>query len=136
KKIDAALAKFDSDKFQEREQAATDLAELGQSAAMALSHADRKGWSLDRQSGVDAFLSQYKAMNDEELAKLRQEPIFLMDCLYSEDPSIRAVAGKMIEKQANVKIDPDASGEAREQMIDRAYARLFRPLPTQPTSKP
>jgi hypothetical protein len=136
KKIDAALAKFDSDKFQEREQAAKDLADLGQPAAMALSHADRKGWSLDRQSGVDAFLSQYKAMSDEELAKLRQEPIFLLDCLYSDDASIRAAAAKMMEKQANVKIDPDASGEAREQMIDRAYARLFRPLPIQPTTKP
>ena len=125
-----------SDNFQDREQAAKDLAALGQPAAMALRHEDRKGWSIDRQSGVDAFLSQYQTMPLEQVAELRKTPIFLLDCLYSNDANIRARAGQAIEKLTGLSIDASATGDAREALIDRAFSKLFTPLTTQPTTQP
>ena len=88
KKIDAALAKFDSDDFQEREQAAKDLAELGEPAAMA-PDARRPQRLVDRPhkaASMRFFAVQIDAA-DEQIAKLRHDPIFLLDCLYSEDPT-------------------------------------------------
>ena len=136
KKIGAVLAKFDSDSFQDREQAAKDLAALGQPAAMALRHADRKGWSIDRQSGVDAFLSQYQTMPAEKVTELRKTPIFLLDCLYSDDVNCRASAGKEIEKLTGVSIDASATGDARDAIINQAFSKLFKPLATRPTTQP
>ena len=136
KKIDAVLVKFDSDNFQDREQAAKDLAALGEPAALALRHADRKGWSIDRSSGVDAFLAQFQTMPQEQVAELRKAPIFLLDCLYSDDASIRSSAAKAMSERTGMTIDPTATGDARDRMIDRAFPKLFKPLATQPTTHP
>jgi hypothetical protein len=136
KKIDAALAKFDSDDFQQREQAAKDLLNLGQPAALVLAHADRKGWSIDKSGGVDEFLSQFKSMPADEVRKLRRDPIFLLDCLYSPDAIIRASAARALETLTKLKLDPDVTGSARDQMIDRAYSKLYAPLTTRPSTTP
>lgn len=136
KKIDAALAKFDADSFQERQQAANDLKALGQSAALAIADMDRKGWSIDKQSGVDAFLSEYKSIPAEDVAKLRDDPVFLLDSLYSDNPAVRASAAERLSKKSGISIDPAAIGSARDATIDRVYSRLFAPLATQPSTKP
>jgi hypothetical protein len=136
KKIDAALAKFDSDNFQDREDAAKDLEQLGQRAAAALRHADRKGWSIDRQSGVDAFLAKHKSMGDSDAATLKREPIFLLDCLFSDDPAIERASADALEKMSHLKIDPMATGASRDAQIDQVYSALFPPLATRPTTRP
>jgi hypothetical protein len=137
KKMDAVLEKFDSDNFQEREKAAEDLTALGQPAAAALMHADRKGWSIERSNGVDAFLAQYKAMPNDETGALRKNPIFLLDCLYSSDEKLRTAAAKLLEPMAKITIDANAAGANRDEMIDRAYRKLYPPLPTtKPTTQP
>jgi hypothetical protein len=135
KKLSAALAKFDSDNFQEREQAAKDLAALGEPVAAVLRHADRAGWSLDRQSGVDDFLAQHKSMPQDESSKLREQPIFLLDCLHSSDKEIQNKAADLLDKMSQMKIDLRGTIVARDAMIDRLYAKLFPPLTTQPTSR-
>ena len=135
KKIDAVLAKFDSDDFQTREQAAKDLAALGQPAALALAHADRKSWSIDRQSGVDAFLSQYKSMPADDAAKLRHDPIFLLDCLYSEDAPIREKAAALLQTITGMSLNSDDTGTARDESIDHVFGKIFPPLATRPASR-
>ncbi|HEX3358990.1 MAG TPA: hypothetical protein VHS31_18570 [Tepidisphaeraceae bacterium] len=133
KQINTALAKFDSDRFQDREQAAKDLDKLGEPAAMALMHANRQNWSIDRSSGVDAFLASYKPMTPSQIAELRDNPIFLLDCLYSQDSQTRSAAAKKLEDLSHIKIDPTLTGPARENLINTIYARIYKPLPaTQP----
>jgi hypothetical protein len=133
KQIDSALAKFDSDRFQDREQAGKDLAKLGEPAAMALMHADRKDWSIDRSTGVDTFLADYKALTPSQITELRDDPIFLLDCLYSEDAQTRSAAAQRLEGFSHVSIDPNLTGAAREKLIDMVYRQIYKPLPaTQP----
>lgn len=136
RQIDAALEKLDADDFQTRQQASRDLAALGEPAALALMHADRKGWSIDRSSGVDNFLAQYKALPPDQIQKLKNNPAFLLDCLYSNDPQIRDDAAKSLNGMLKQRIDFPTPGPALDQAIDRAAATLLPPIATMPATQP
>ena len=74
KKIDAALAKFDSDDFQTREQAAKDLAALGQPAAPALRMpTGRVGPSIAKAESMHFFRSTNRCppMKPQSFATIR-----------------------------------------------------------------
>jgi hypothetical protein len=135
KKIDAALQKFDAEDFQTREAAGRDLSALGQPAALALIHADRKGWSIDRWNGVENFLSQYRALSANRLKDLKTNPAFLLDCLYSPDPQIRAFSAAALNPMLAQKIDPAATDSALDKEIDRAAATLLPPMNPPPTTQ-
>jgi hypothetical protein len=135
KKIEQVLAKFESDDFHERERAADDLATLGQPAAMALSQMDRKGWSLDRSSGVDSFLAKFKALPEEEIVRLQSDPVFLLDCLYSENTAVRTGAGALLSKMTGIQLDANSKGLERDQMVERISEKLFPAPATKPVAK-
>ena len=75
-------------------------------------------------------------MADKEADALRHDPVFLLDCLYSEDAAIRVAAGGALEKMSGVKVDPKLTGTALDETVDRIYSALFPPLATQPTTRP
>ena len=99
--------------------------------------ADRTGWSIDRSNGVDAFLAQFETQPAAELSRLKSDPAFLLDCLYSEDASIRANAAAQLQKLVRnpVAIDPNADLQARAAMVDRLYPQLLKPT-TNPATQP
>jgi len=136
-RINAATAKFDADDFKVRQSASKALDELGEPAALALRKADRTGWSIDRSNGVDAFLAKFDSKPPAETNQLKSDPAFLLDCLYSDDPSTRAGAlvelGNIVGKP--VSLAPDADLTGRAELVDRLYPLLFRPS-TQPTTQP
>jgi hypothetical protein len=134
KKIKAAMAKFDSDKFQERESAAKELQALGGEAAMYLRDAPRTGWSQEQSNGVDAFLAKFGAIAPEEAEKLAASPAFLLDVLYSDDASLRQAAIARLKKLAKgnpIDFDNSASEETRFDQIDHLSRELLGAPATQ-----
>ena len=111
KKVNAVLAKFDSDQFQARESAAKELQSLGGEAALYLRNADRSGWSQEQINGVEAFLASFSTIPHEEAKKLAASPAFLLDVLYSEDVNLREAAIEQLKKVAEgkpIEFDQDA----------------------------
>jgi hypothetical protein len=139
-KVDAAVAKFDADNFQQREKASKELHQLGQPAAMLLMRADRTGWSIDKTTGVDEFLANYKALPQTQTRDLKSDPAFLINCLYSDDAAVREGAARQLEKLVGpdhpFKIDPNAPFEKREEQIDRLFERFLPTTQPAPTTEP
>jgi hypothetical protein len=135
-KVEAAVAKFDADNFQEREKASKELQQLGQPAATLLMHASRAGWSINKTTGVDDFLANYKALPQTQTRDLKVDSAFLIGCLYSDNAAVREGAARQLEQLAGsehpLKIDPNLPPEKRDEQIDRLFAR-FLPA-TQPSS--
>jgi hypothetical protein len=134
KQIEQILAKFDSDRFQEREAAAQELEKLGQPAAIALMKADRSGWSIERQSGVDSFLADFKLVEHRDVKALRDSAAFLLDCLYSDSQTLRDTAYarlKDLHGEEVADLDPHAPAQQRYDKIDELYRQLLPPPATQ-----
>jgi hypothetical protein len=126
RQVETILEQFDSDRFQEREAAAQELRKLGQPAAIALLKADRSDWSIERQSGVDAFLAEFTQGEQDDAAAMRDSPAFLLDCLYSDNADLRSAAAARLQKITDepVEIDPDAPREQRFERIAQLYEKL------------
>ena len=84
--VEKALPRLASDAYQDREAAVEDLQKLGEPAAVYLMHADRKRLTLEQAMRVDLFLAPYRPLARDQAAKLRDDPDFLVDCLYVDNP--------------------------------------------------
>lgn len=109
------LTKFDSEDYQTRQEAQAQLQQLGQPAAIALTRMDRSTFSAEQQSGVDTFLAPYMPLSAADVTRLRDNVDFLIDCLYSDDASLRALSAARLNvvtgsppPPAAVDGDPDA----------------------------
>ena len=70
--VQRIIARLDSDDFHDRESAAAELSQLGQPAAISLAHFDRTGLSAEQDSRLDAFLSLYHPVSDEDAGRRQQ----------------------------------------------------------------
>ena len=131
-RVNAAIDKFDAENFRERDAAAKALREIGQPAAIVLMHADRKGWSTDKSSGVDSFLQEYQQLQNAQARDFGSNAAFLLDCLYSSDVQIRKFAAKRLEKLSGhpVPFDINAELPARVLGISKLYPQLVKPAET------
>ena len=131
------MAKFDSDNFQERQDAADELQKIGEPAAVVLARADRSKFSPEQSSGADTFLASYLALSAADVARLHDNPDFLLDCLYSDDEQLRRLAVARLESLAGHKLglDPAAPSDVRTAAVERAREQLAAPV-TQPTTRP
>jgi hypothetical protein len=114
------LGQMDADDFHSRESAAAELKQLGQPAAVALQHLDRSRLSAEQSSRVDAFLSAYHPVTDEQAARLRDDANFLVDCLLDEgDPFIVDAALARLRQITgqDVQLDPTLRGTARQAAV-------------------
>jgi hypothetical protein len=135
RRVAAVMAKFDSDDFTERENAAKELESLGQAGAIAVARMDRSTLSPEQSSAVDTFLAPYQPLAEEEVKRLRASPDYLLDCLYSDDPTVRKLA---IERLRAVmgkapELDESGSPEARAAVIERFRTGL--PSATAPAAE-
>lgn len=127
------IVEFDADDFQQREAAQGRLDALGQPAAVALAHVDRSGLSDEQNSRIDTFLAPYHPLSDEEAARLRANPGFMLDCLLTDDPDIRELGLKELNRLLNGKIVIDLSGNASTR--SEAVAKLREQI-TSSTTQP
>lgn len=127
--LEPLLQKLDSPDFRTRHTATQELRKLDRQKVIALSRADRSRWSLNRISAVDSLLASSDLPVNSDLAKLRQDPVFLIDCLYLDDRAVRREAARKLDELAGktLSINPDDPVEKRLTTIDRLVDRFIPP---------
>src|ERR1043166_1505344 len=84
-KVKALAVKLDAENFADREAASRELAAMGAPAAMALTRLGRANMSDEQLSRIDVLTAPYKPLPDDQVAKLRNDRFFLLDCLAADD---------------------------------------------------
>jgi len=135
-RVRTILSQMDADDFRTRQAAAAQLKQLGQSGAIVLEHMNRSAFSAEQSSGVEAFLSSYHPVSDEQAARLKGDVNFLMDCLLDEnDPFIvNQALGRLRELTGQkVAFDQSLRGAARQTAVyDLRQTLTASPATTQP----
>jgi hypothetical protein len=124
------LKQLDADSFKDREHAIKSLANLGPDAVAILEKIDRAQLSPQQQTEVDAFL--HARLSFEQLAEMRKDAGFLLDCLYLQDPKIRTRALAILKSdfKADLDLDPATDLLPKAAAIEAVRAKL------KPTTKP
>ncbi len=127
------VVELDSDDFHVRQTAARKLQDMGEPAAICLMHIDRSSLSAEQNSRIDAFLSAYHPVADEDVVRLRSDVNFLLDCLFETDDFIVHSALDRLEKVTGrtIAFDTSLRGEAR-----RTAVGSLRELLASPTTQP
>jgi hypothetical protein len=126
KQVMALLSELDDPNYRVRNAASTKLKTLGRAAADVLDRMDRTKLSPEQNVRIDLFLMQYDPASAKELAHLRLNPTFLLDCLYSDQSDIRWAALEQLRNVLNpsLEFDPEAPEEARSLSIAALRRRL------------
>ncbi|MDQ3439407.1 MAG: hypothetical protein M3478_03555 [Planctomycetota bacterium] len=135
KQVDAVLARLDADDAKVREAAAKELEQLGQPAALALMKRDRSKLSEEQLSRIETFLASYKPLSDDEAARMRNDPEFLLMALSSDEPDLATRALDRLREVAKqpIAFDGNATGAARFDAIATLRTQLL-PATTQPAT--
>jgi hypothetical protein len=119
------LAKLNVGDYRERELATAELEVLGGPAAQVLSEADRSALTPEQNTRVNAILSRYEQLDESEVARLVDDPAFLIRCFtYGDVPAVRAAAARAIARKLGdgVKLDPAAKigdrGKAADKLLE------------------
>jgi hypothetical protein len=131
-KVNALVKQLDAEDFQARESASKSLEALGQPAALTLRRAERKGWTEEQITRVNAFLAKFKMIDDATARQYRADRNFLIDCLYADDESIRRRAHAQLQKLIGrpIEFDPTAPQEQRYIALRRVRAEIGTPATT------
>ena len=118
--VERLLPGLDAEKYEQRDAAMRALAAKGQAGALVLYRADRKRLTAQQNMAVDAAMSGYELVGSAEGAALRRDLDFLLDCLYSDDASIRAAAMKHVRAVSGRPVEIDAAllAEQRAAAVD------------------
>ena len=90
---------------------------------------DRERLSEEQISRIDAFIAQFKPADDAEIARLRKDPDFLLDCLYSDDAAVRKQALEALRKVTgkSIEFDVDAQPAERLAAIEQLRESIGKP---------
>jgi hypothetical protein len=132
-KVKLIVAKLDAEKFQDREAASRELEALDEPAALLLMRQGRNGLSEEQSTRIDAFLSTFRVVSDEEAARYRRDRDFLIDCLGAEDQTLRALAAGELAKVAgtSIEFDPAAPPAQRDTAVEKIRQHIGSPTTTQ-----
>jgi len=130
------VMQLDADSFKDRENALHKLKEMGPDALAVVEKLNRKSLSAQQQTEIEAFISDVKLASLDELARLRKDPDFLVECLYCDDSSIRIAALERLKSlHAPVGgIDPRSDPLPQAAAIEELRARLVAPPSTRPSN--
>ncbi len=129
--VKEAIAKFDSDDFQQRRSAAHELHVMGEPAALTLMQMDRSKFSAAVSAGVDTFLAPYLPLSPQEAKRLGADRDFLLDSQYSSDLALRKLAATRLAKLTGRAVGFDPAGDEQTRLEG---VRRFREeiAPTRP----
>lgn len=121
------VRQLDADAFADRESAARQLASLGAPAALALRSLGTSGLSPEQLTRVEALLSPWQTLADEQAIRLRSDPFFLLDCLYSDDLQIRTWAHAELDRvlARRIPFDLSAPDDTRRQAVRKLRSELL-----------
>jgi len=133
-RVKQIVARLDADDFREREAAAAELQALDDRAVTSLARLDRSGLSAEQNSRIDAFLSSYRPVSDDDAHRLRDDVNFLVDCLYDNDEFVvRSALGRLKQLTGrDVHFDASLHDDARRAAVNELRESLANAT-TRPT---
>jgi len=121
------LPELDRDVYPARETARQALIQLGPDAALVVYRMNRQGLSPEQRCQLDALLTLNSFVSRAEAARLKSSPDFLLDCLYSPNPSIRQIAAHRLAEKLKHEVTVDATDEEkRAQQVEALRTELGR----------
>ena len=135
--VKALVAQMDDADRSQRDKATEQLKSMGFNGAVAVVHMDRSRLSAEQNIRLDSVMAPFAILAPAETKRLRNDVGFLLDCLNSEDATVRHAAMHRLEKRLNreMKINPDAPVADRAETVAALRNRLVSPA-TMPTTKP
>jgi hypothetical protein len=120
------LPDLSSHDYHRRDRATAALRAMREDALRVFLHTDRSGLSAEQNLRVEQVLVPMGLLPPAEVKRLRQDPAFLLDCLYSNDPATRASAAAALRKAMNLEFpfDPDAAPAARAAAVRELRGKL------------
>jgi len=132
-RLKSLVAQLNSNEFARRQSAQDSLRRIGEPAALMLRSADRRDWTPEQNSRVNKLLAEFFPLSDDQAEKLGQDVNFLLDCLTSDDPALRAATlvhlDRLLGKKIECNLDQSpadrltAVGALRRQLIPQATTR-------------
>jgi hypothetical protein len=121
------LPDLSSADYHRRDRATAALRAIGDDALRVFLHADRSGLSAEQNLRVEQVLVPMGLLPPGETMRLRRDPAFLLDCLYSPDPATRAAAAAALRKAANVdfSFDPNAAPDVRAAAVRELRGKVL-----------
>jgi hypothetical protein len=133
--VKSLLDGLERDAYADRERARQAIRKLGPDAALEIYRMDRADLSPEQNCQLDAVVAAHVSMSRAEAAKMADDVDFLLDCLYSDDATIRAVSLKHLERvtRKNLGFDPAEEYNARVVRVEALRAELSpkKPATTQ-----
>ena len=124
--IKGKIAALDNDDFRVRRRTADELERLGREAALVMMKMDRAGLTDEQNLRLDEVISRFKSVSDAEAVRLRNDPNFLIDCLYSNDPTARRLAMDRLREVTKkpLEFNLDVSEDDRIEAVNALRAKL------------
>jgi hypothetical protein len=115
RRIDELLPALNDPDYHVRNQTLIRLKQFGRDAVDVIENMDRSRLTPEQNVRLDRFLLQYEQLSSKEVGRLRADPTFLLDCLYSDDVSVRQAAVDRLRTtfRPDLEFDVNASTEAR-----------------------
>ena len=124
--VKSLLPQLGADAFAQRRSAMQSLRAMGEPAALVLMKMDRAGWNTEQWNAVDTFLAAFEPFDTHMIAKLAQDPGYLLSMQYSNDESLRTLAAaRLVELLGHpLELDPRSADEARLPIVEQIRKSL------------
>lgn len=125
-KVAEILPRLNQRDFRARHAAVAELKRLGREAADVVETIDRSRLSPEQNVLLDLFLAPYRPIPEHDVARLRIDPTFLLDCLYYDDPVIRKSAADRLRTlfRPDLEFDLDAPADVRAAAVANLRKQL------------
>jgi hypothetical protein len=133
RQVQALLPGLNADDYHARNTAQLQLQLLGREGAAVMIRLDRSLLSPEQNARIDRALVPFAQLAPREAARLRSDPTFLLDCLYSDTLAVRTAAADRLKQtiRPDLEFDVNASAEARAAAVRALRAQLV-PVPANP----
>jgi hypothetical protein len=131
------VAQLDSGEYSQREQAQAALREIGEPAALYLLSADRRNWSAEQRVRTDKLIAEFFPLTPQQAKSLGKDVNFLLDCLSSDNPGLRAATLKHLDRTLgrNIRLNLDAAQADRLASIAELRKQLSASATTRDSGK-
>jgi hypothetical protein len=126
KQVRAMLPALNADDYHTRNAAQLRLQQLGRDGAAVLIHLDRSRLTPEQNARIDRALVPFAQLPAREAARLRSDPGFLLDCLYSDSAALRTAALHRLRQtlRPDLQFDVNASAESRAVAVQALRSQL------------
>jgi hypothetical protein len=133
--ITGLLGDLEGDEYPQREKARQALRKLGPDAALVIYRMNRTGLTPEQNCQLDTVLAVHSTLSRADAARMLVDVDFLLDCLYSDDAEIRAVALKHLRQVTGREIALDAAADDYNARVTRVEALRAEFSPKSPTTR-